>query len=175
MPNKQKKDLVKLIKDKLDQAKSVVIVDYSGTNANEQVELRSMISEAGGEMFVTKNSLINIALSKDELAQALSGMNALVFSYEDAVAAVKKLFEFKEEHEKLDIKMGLMTEDDVILSKEKVLQLSKLPSKEELIVTLIQRIKGPAYGLVNALSDNQRKLVYALKAVADQKSDQASA
>ncbi|MBD3250350.1 MAG: 50S ribosomal protein L10 [Candidatus Pacebacteria bacterium] len=171
MPNQHKKQLVQQIKDKLGLAKSVIIVDYSGTDANEQVELRSMINEVGGEMFVTKNSLINIALSKDELAEALSGMNALVFSYEDAVSAVKKLFEFKDEHEKLEIKMGLMTDNDTVLTREKVVHLSKLPSKEELVVTLIQRIKGPAYGLVNALSDNQRKLVYALQAIADQKQE----
>lgn len=169
MPSQHKKDLVKTIQDKVEKAKSLVIVDYSGTNANQQVELRSMVSEVAGEVFVTKNSLIKIALGKNEINDSLTGMNALVLSYDDAVSALKKVFEFHQEHNTLEIKKGFMVEDDKVLSEAQVVQLSKLPSKEELIVTLIQRVQGPAYGLVNVLKAGQRNLVYALQAIAEQK------
>ncbi len=171
MPSKYNQQQVKTIKEKLDKAKSVFIIDYSGTNANEQVELRTQIREAGGEMFVTKNTLIDLAFGKKGLKDSLEGMNALVFSYEDVVAALKKLYDFHEEEEKLEIKTGLIVEDDEILNRAKIERLSQLPSKEELIVTLMQRLQGPAHGLVNALSSGQRDLVYVLKAVADKKQE----
>lgn len=171
MPSKYNQQQVKQIKEKLDKAKSVFIIDYSGTDANQQVELRSQIREAGGEMFVTKNTLIDIAFGKKELKDSLQGMNALVFSYDDVVAALKKLCDFPEEGEEnpLQIKTGLIIEDDEVLDQAKIEKLSQLPGKDELIAALIQRLQGPAYGLLNALSSGQRDLVYVLKAAADKK------
>jgi large subunit ribosomal protein L10 len=172
MPSNKNLEQVEILKDKLAAAKSVVIVDYSGTSVQDQVELRAALSEVGGEMFVTKNTLINLAADKDELAQSLTGMNALVFSNEDAVSALKALFEFHKEHKKLTIKQGLM--DDELLSPEKIETLSKLPGKQELMTMLVMRLNGPASGLVNVLQAGQRDLVYALKAVRDQKAEQAN-
>ncbi|KUK78951.1 MAG: LSU ribosomal protein L10p (P0) [Microgenomates bacterium 39_7] len=167
MPSQYNQKQVELIKEKLAQAKSVAIIDYSGTNATDQVKLRSMIRQAKGEIFVTKNTLINLAVGDESLKESLTGMNALVLSYEDAVSALKTLFEFHKEEEKLEIKQGVLLEDGTIkvLSREEVEQLSKLPSKDELIVTLIQRLQGPAYGLVNVLNAGPRNLVYALNAI----------
>jgi large subunit ribosomal protein L10 len=167
MPSKQNKQQVQLLQDKIKQAKSVVVVDYSGTSGSDQVQLRADIKEAGGEMFVTKNTLIDLAIGKGKVSDSLTGMNALVFSFEDAVSAVKKLFTFHKDNDKLEIKAGYMVEDDKVLSFSEVESLSKLPSKDELIATLIARIKGPSYGLVNVLNGVPRSLVYALKAVSE--------
>ncbi len=164
MPSKKNLDQVEIIKDKLAKTKSVTVVDYSGTSVNDQVKLRNELKEAGGEMFVTKNTLIDLALGKGKLSESLTGMNALIFSYEDAVAALKKLFEFHKDNEKLTIKQGFM--DDQVLSPEEVEALSKLPSKTELIAMVMARIQSPAQGLVNVLQASQRNLVYALSAIA---------
>lgn len=167
MPNKHNQQQVEIIQEKLSRAKSVAVVDYSGTNVKEQVELRSSLMDAGSEMFVTKNTLIDIAAGKGKLTDSLSGMNAIVLCYEDAVAGLKKLFEFQKKTNKLTIKQGLY--EDRVMSASEIETLSKLPSKEELISTLISRLQGPAYGLVNVLKAGQRDLVYALKAVAEKK------
>lgn len=154
-----------MLKAKLDKAQSVAIVDYSGTSVNDQVKLRTSISEAGGEMLVAKNRLINVAVGEGKLSESLDGMNAIVFSYEDAVSALKKLFDFHKEEEKLTIKQGLM--DDKVLSPAEVEALSKLPGRDELISMLLNRLQSPATGLVNVLKAGQRDLVYALKAIAE--------
>ena len=169
MPSKYNQQQIELIKNKLNQAKSVVIDDYSGTNADDQVKLRSMIKKDQGEMLVAKSTLINLAVSDPSLEESLTGMNALVFSYQDAVSALKEIFEFKDEEEKLEVKQGIMLEDGKIkiLSADEVEQLSKLPGKDELMVMMIQRLQGPAYGLVNVLNAGPRNLVYALQAIAD--------
>jgi large subunit ribosomal protein L10 len=165
MPNKKNLSQVEIIKEKLSRTKSVAVIDFAGTTVNEQVKLRQQLAEAGGEMFVTKNTLIDIAVGKGKLTESLEGMSALIFSYDDAVAAIKKLFDFHKETEKLSIKQGLM--DDKVLSAAEVETLSKLPSKTELIGMLMARLQGPAYGLVNVMTAPTRNLVYALKAVVD--------
>lgn len=167
MPNKKNLDQIKILQEKLKKAKSVVVIDYSGTNVNDQVKLRSDLREAGGEMFVTKNTLIDIAFGKGKLTDSLKGMSAVVFSYQDAVSALKKLFAFHKDTEKLIIKQGLM--DDKVLSIKEIEALSELPNMNELIATLINLIQSPTHGLVNVFQASQRDLVGVLKSIADKK------
>lgn len=171
MPNQQKQTLVKDLQEKLQKAKSLAVVDYQGTNVTEMTKLRAEIEEAGGEVYVTKNTLIDIALGKGKVSDSLKGMNAVVFSYQDAVSALKKLFEFHKDTEKLEIKQGYMPEDDKVLSPSEVEALSKMPSKNELIAMLLVRLKSPASGMVNVIKAGPRDLVYALSAIAEQKSN----
>jgi large subunit ribosomal protein L10 len=165
MPNQKNQKMVEVLKDKIAQAKSLAIIDYSGTSANDQVKLRQAVADAGGEILVTKNTLIDIAIGKGKLSDSLQGMSAIVFSNEDEVAAIKTLFQFQKDEEKLTIKEGFM--DDSVLSAAQVKTLSKLPGKNELISMLIRTLQAPATGMVNVLKANQRDLVYALKAIAD--------
>lgn len=165
MPNQKNQQMVKLLQEKIQTAKSLAIVDYSGTSANDQVKFRQAVADAGGEVLVTKNTLIDIAIGKGKLSGSLEGMNAVVFSNKDEVAAIKALFQFQKDSEKLTIKEGFM--DDSVLSAAQVAALSKLPGKNELIAMLIRTLQSPATGMVNVLKANQRNLVYALKAIAD--------
>ena len=167
MPNQKNLKQVELLKEKIAQAKSLAIIDYSGTSANDQVELRRAIAAAGGEVLVTKNTLIDIAVGTGKLSKSLEGMNAVVFSNQDEVAAIKALFQFQKDSEKLTIKEGYM--DDSVLTPAQVAALSKLPGKNELIAMLIRTLQAPATGMVNVLKANQRGLVYALKAIAEKK------
>lgn len=179
MPNQHNQSQVSVISERAARAKSLAVVDYAGTTVNDLVKLRSDLREAGGEFFVTKNTLIDIALGKGKLIESLKGMNALVFSYDDEVAAIKAVFDTHKKTEKLVIKQGMMRsstgELDKVLSPAEVEQLSALPGKLELISMLISRVQGPAYGLVNVLKASQRNLVYALKAVADKQSAASAA
>ena len=167
MPNTHNQAQVKIIQDKLNQAKSMVVVDYSGSSVSDLTTLREALRSAGGEMFVTKNTLIDIAVGKGKLTESLNGMNAIIFSYDDAVSGLKALFDFHKDTDKLTIKQGYM--EDKVLSTSEVEALSKLPSKSELIVMLIQRLKSPGQGLVNTLTAKTKDLVYVLKAIADKK------
>jgi large subunit ribosomal protein L10 len=163
MPNKHNQSQLEMLKEKLSKAKAFAIVNYEGTSAADQVKLRGALKSAGAEFVVARNTLVNLALENKDFSESLSGMNAIIFSYDDEIAGFKQIVNFHEEHDKLEIKQGGM--DDKVLTAEEILELSKLPSKDELIATLIARIKGPAFGLVNVLQASQRKLVYVLKAV----------
>ena len=165
MPSKKNLEQVTLIKEKLAQAKSVAVVDYQGTTAKEQVQLRATLKKAGGELFVTKNTLIKIAVANKDLDDALEGMNALVFSFNDEVGAIKEIFKFFKDSEKIEIKKGLM--DGKVLSFDELEALSEQPSKDQLIATLIARLKGPSAGLVNVLRANLRDLMNVLKAISE--------
>ncbi len=166
MPNTQNTANLEAIKEKLSRAKSVLVVDYAGTSVNDQTNLRSNLKKAGGEFFVTKNTLIGLGFDKaPEVQEALSGMNALVLSYDDEVSAVKVIYDFIKDQNKLNVKIGYL--DGKFLDTAGAEALSKIPGKNELISMLIHTLNSPATGLVNVLRANIRDLTYVLQAIAD--------
>ncbi|MEX0896199.1 MAG: 50S ribosomal protein L10 [Patescibacteria group bacterium] len=173
MPNQHNQAVLEELKEKAARSKSIALVDYAGTTVNDQVELRNAVSAAGGEVRVAKNTIIKLALNQEALNESLEGMTALVFSYEDEVGALKPLVTFHKDKEKLVIKQGLLEEK--VLSTAEVIKLSELPGKEELIATLISRLQGPSYGMVNVLKAGQRNLVQVLKAITEKEPAAAAA
>lgn len=167
MPNVANQAQIKTVKEKLTQAKSLIIVDYAKTSVKDQTTLRQNVKAAGGEVVVTKNTLIDLAVGKGKLTDSLTGMNAVVFAYTDPVAPIKAVFEFHKKSDKLTIKQGYM--DDRVLSLAEVEALSTLPSKTELLAKLLMILNGGAQKLAATLQAGPQKLVYALNAVANKK------
>lgn len=175
MPSKKNVDQLDFIQQNMDQAKSVIVADYSGLDVAAQTELRAKISEAGGQLLVLKNRIFKIAAQEkvntgfENLEDQLNGQNAFLFSLEDAVSPLKVLFDFAKDNEALEIKVSIL--DDRVLDHSETENLSKLPSKPELVAQLISRINGPAYGLVNVIQGPTRGLVNVLNAIKDQKAE----
>ena len=90
MPNLANTAAIELLKEKLSQAKSFAIVEYSGTTGNDQVELRRVLAEAGAEFRVAKNTLMRQVAGRDEMNASFEGQNAFVFSYEDEIGGDRK-------------------------------------------------------------------------------------
>ena len=159
---------VKQIEDQLDQVKAIFIADYSGLNVSAQQELRIKVKEVGGELKVTKNTLLKLALKNkgvdvDSIASELEGQNITLYATDDPAAPLKVIVDYAKENEKPVIKAGVLGKD--ILSMAKITQLASLPSKTELIAKLIGQIQAPLAGMVNVLSAPARNLVYALNAI----------
>ena len=93
---------------------------------------------------------------------------ATVFSYNDEVASAKTIGEFAKTHEALKPVGGIL--EKKFIDAAKVITLSKLPSRNELLAKLLGSIKSPVSGLVNVLSGNLRNLVYVLNAIKNSKS-----
>jgi len=167
MPSAKNVAQLQVVEEKVKKAKSVVFTNYEGLTVAQQTKLRAELKASGGEFLVAKNTLISRVFGKDELKKTLQGQTGVVFSYDDEVGGIKKVVEFAKKAEKPEIKVGFM--GGKFLSLDEIKELAKLPSKLELIATLISRLQGPAYGLVNVLNANARNLVYALKALEKKK------
>ena len=169
MPSSKNTQNLELTKKKIEQAKSVLIVDYAGTGVNDLTELRRNLKAAGGEFFVTKNTLIGLGFDKKkEVTDALNGMNALILSYDDEVGAVKVTYDFIKDKEKMAVKVGYL--DGKFITPDEAEALSKIPGKKELLGTLVRTLNNPATNLVGVLNAPMRDLVYALQAIAKKES-----
>ena len=174
MPKETNKQTVKTLKEKLAEAKSVIFAEYTGLDANRMNELRKQIRAKGAELNISKNTLMKIALSKQnhngDISERLKGQMMALFSYEDAVTPLKKLEEFAKQNETPSVKIGLFEGD--VITAEKILELSELPSREELLAKVVGGLKSPLTGIVGVLGGTQRNFVYALSAIAEKRSEE---
>lgn len=177
MPSQRNIDQLATLQEKFSRAKSVVFVDHNGMSVAEMQNLKSGVRDAGGEVTVAKNTLLKLMLQKERTKdegqgvkenKTLQGPTSILFSYQDEILPIKVLATFSKDHEKPVIKAGFL--GDKPLTKEQVIELSKLPGLNELIMKLMWQMQSPAYGLVSTLSGNTRKLVYVLQAIKEKKS-----
>ena len=167
MPSVKNETKLAQIKEDLESAGAVWVVDACGLTVKETQELRRAVREAGASMKVYKNTLMHIALSDAELPtldDMLHGPSAFVFAGDDIAAAAK---EFSKTNETLEIKGGLM--EGAAVSAAEVEAIASLPSREELYAHIAAAINGVAQGLATALNGVPRGLAQVTKAVADQK------
>ena len=158
------------IKHNLDTAKAVILANYAGLSVADQTSLRAKLSAASGEYMVAKNNLLKIALKEklttlpQEVEDVLNGPTAIIFAQSDPVTTTKALTEFAKDTNLPEIKIGLM--DAKVLTIKDIETLSKLPSREQLLATLLAQLQAPAQALVRQIAAPAQLLVYALDAIA---------
>jgi large subunit ribosomal protein L10 len=169
MPNTKNTEAVKNLKEKISRAKSIIFTDYKGLSAEDANNLRAQLKENDAEVNVSKNTLLKIALKEEnvEVEQAeehLKGPTMAVFSYQDPITPIKTISDFAKKIELPKIRAGFI--EGVFRTGEQLEVISKLPSREQLLGQVVGTMKSPITGFVNVLGGSQRKLVYALSALA---------
>lgn len=162
----EKKVIVAEIKEKIDQAQSVILADYRGLKVKEVTELRSLLRKQGVELKVLKNTLVKIAADQAEvegLDSYLNGNNMWAFSMADPTVAAKVLRDYAKTHPNLILKGGII--EKKAIDATGAVALADLPSREVLLAQVAGMLQGPIVGLVNVLQGPIRKMAYALEAV----------
>ncbi|HID67035.1 MAG TPA: 50S ribosomal protein L10, partial [Roseibacterium sp.] len=129
----------------------VVVSHYQGLTVAEMQDLRGRVRDAGGSVRVAKNKLARIALDGTPaagIADLMEGMTVLAYS-DDPVAAAKAADEFAKENDKFVILGGAMGEN--ILDAAGVKAVAKMPSREELIASIVGCIAAPAANIAGAI------------------------
>jgi len=170
----QKKQIIKDLTEKINQAKSVIFVNFNKLGVKENEDLRNLLREARGEYYVAKKTLVDLALKDAKIqnvkVKEFTGQIAAIFGYEDEVAPVRIVDKFKKDKEgKIEFVGGIL--ENEFIDTATVSELAKLPSKPELYAKIVGSINAPVYGFVNALAGNLRNLVYVLKAVENKKNN----
>jgi len=129
----------------------VVVSRYEGMTVAEMQDLRAQMREVGGSVRVAKNRLAKIALDGKpcaSIADLLTGMTVLAY-YEDHVAAAKVVEAYSKGNPKLDILGGAM--GDNALDVAGVKAVAAMPSREELIASIVGCIGAPASNIAGAI------------------------
>ena len=148
----EKKAKVAALKERIGAAVAGIVVDYKGTTVEDDTKLRKELREAGVHYTVAKNTLIRLALDGTALAamdDQLNGTTAIATSDGDYVAAAKILSKFAETHENFTVKTGFI--DGEVISLDKIDELAKLPSKEQLLTNVAYVFAAPMASFARAI------------------------
>lgn len=166
----EKKKIVEELRERFSRSQVVIVTDYKGLDVTTINDLRRKLRESDIEYQVVKNTLLvraaeetDVALIKDNF----KGPSAVALSYDDPVASAKVLTKFAEEHDKLEIKIGVMS--GKVLDLKEIKALSALPSREILLGQLLSAMNGVPTAFVRAVSDIPKRLLNVLQAIKEQK------
>ena len=151
MDRAQKEQLVEDLGQIFESSGVVVVAHYEGMTVAEMQDLRANMREAGGAVRVAKNKLAKIALEGKpcaSIADYLTGMTVLSYS-EDPVAAAKVVDAYAKTNDKLVILGGAM--GDSALDPAGVKAVAQMPSREELIASIVGCIGAPASNIAGAI------------------------
>ena len=172
MPTEAKRQEIDALVKRVKDSEAIFVVEYKGLKVSQATTLRKAIRESGGEMRVTKNTLMRIALREageipvDEIG---FGPNAYVFAYADAPATARAIRDFAKDKGKdvMIIKGGILS--GRIITKDQVNMLADLPSRDVMLSILLGTLNGPIRSLLTVLSGPARGLVTVLDQIKEQK------
>ena len=165
----QKKVVVSEASEAIASASAGVLAEYRGMTVAQLTDLRREARSAGVWIRVVKNNLARIAIADTDF-ECLSEhfIGPVIFSAsEDPVAVAKVMSKAAKDNEKLKITVGAM--NGSLMDQKMIDDLSKLPSREELLAKLMGTMQAPVQKFVSTLNEVPGKFVRTLAAVAESK------
>ncbi|MCD7725781.1 MAG: 50S ribosomal protein L10 [Clostridiales bacterium] len=153
-----KKPVVEEISASIKGAQSVVLVDYRGLTVEQDTALRKELREAGITYKVYKNTMMNFAFKGTDceaLLPYLEGPSAVAISTEDATAPARVLCKFAKTAEALEVKGGIV--EGVAYDAAGIENISKIPSREELLSKLLGSIQSPITNFARVMNQLAEK------------------
>jgi large subunit ribosomal protein L10 len=148
----EKNEIIANVKNQIETAQAVFVTDLIGISGTESVEIRKNIRDVGGKVFVTKNRLFELAgknTNCESILTELKGTNALVFAFEDAASVAKAIKGATKINEIVTLKGALLGEK--ILSIKEVNELADLPSRDQMLATVLATFMAPISSFVRVL------------------------
>ena len=147
-----KKVVVEEIKNNVQNAKSMVLIDYRGITVAEDTALRKEFRQNNVVYKVYKNRLFKKAC--DDLGitgfdSYLEGTTAFAFGMDEETVAPRLAKKQIKALNKMEIKAGYC--DGEVIDAIAVDKLASIPSKEQLIANLLAMLNAPVSALARAL------------------------
>ena len=172
MANSVKVEMVEELHGMFSRAKSAVVANYQGIDAEGIAALRVHMRSRSVDFRVVKNTLARRAVkdtSLEVLSEDFKGPISILVSFEDAVAPAKALADFAKSDATKSPEVICGVVDGEKVSPGEVQALAELPSREELISQILSVFQGPTTNFAGVFSSLLRKLVGTLDAVREKK------
>lgn len=150
----QKKEEVSKLAEEMKEAKIILLTDYRGINVTDDTTLRRDIRNTGAKYNIIKNNITRRALAEcniEGLEEKLEGPTAVVMSSGDYLEPLKVIYKFSKDNEYYEIKGGVI--DGKVMTKEELITLAKLPSRETLLSMLAGALLGNISKVAVALEE----------------------
>ena len=163
----QKKAVVSEAVQIFSVAEAAVLAEYRGLSVAQITELRSEARSNGVDIRVVKNTLARRSVSGTPfecLTDHFVGP-VLISSAGDPIAVAKVVSKFAKDHEARKIMVGVM--NGGLIDKSTIQMLAKMPSRDELLATMVATMNAPVAKFVRTLNEVPGKLVRTMAAYRD--------
>ena len=158
----------------LAQAQSVILAEYRGLDVANITDLRKKARQSGVYLRVMKNTLVRRAVAGtpfEALADRMVG--PLIYGIsKDPVAAAKVMNDFAKTNEAFVIKAGAMP--NYLMDAAGVKALASMPSRDELLATLVGTMQAPIVKFVRTLNEVPASFVRTVDALRAQRESQSA-
>jgi len=150
--NQAKENAVKALKDEFEGYNGYIFADYRGMTVEQLTNLRNELRKNDSQFRVIKNRYAKIAMKqidKPGAEELMVGPTAVALAKGDTSNVIAKALFAATADTPLQVKGALV--DGELMSREQVEALSKLPTKLELIASLMGTMKAPVQKLAATL------------------------
>jgi len=170
--NKQEKaEVVEKVVELVNGSTALFLTDYSGINVEDISGLRREFKKEGAQYKVIKNTLLKRALVEtgkyEKLQGELVGMIGAVFAGENSVAPAKIIKKYNTDKQKLSLKACYI--DTQYYAGTMLDQLASLPSKPEIIASILGSLNAPVSGIAGSINAVLRELVSVVDEISKKK------
>lgn len=154
MTRAEKDAVVSSIKEKIEKSQAVFLTNLVGIPSVDSVRIRKQVREAKGHVVITRNTLFARAAAgtyAEGLLKDLKGSTAVAFAYEDAPGVAKIINDATGEFDGIVTIRGGMLGTQT-LSKADVIALAKLPSRDQMLGTLLATFNAPVSAFARVLN-----------------------
>jgi len=161
MDRNEKSEIISEIKELLESSSAVYLTDYHGINVEDISSIRNQFRNEGVKYKVYKNTLVKRALDEigkyDKIADHLVGMTGFAFTTANPLAPAKIINKYFGDKEKLSLKACYV--EGEYFDGTQLKTLATLPTKDELIASIMSSLDSPVSGIVGAINAVMRDLV----------------
>lgn len=157
MTKKQKEILIEELTNSFSNQNAIVICNYKGMSVEKLEKVRKEADSSNVNVKIIKNTLAKIALKKSNCEFSNFKDNNIFIWGENQIETCKIAYNASKDNlENFVIKAGLLESKTV--DTDTIIQMAKLPGKDELISMLLNVWNGPARSIAIGLDALAKKI-----------------
>jgi large subunit ribosomal protein L10 len=153
MTRAEKDAVVSQIKENIEKSQAIFVTNLVGIPSVDSVRIRKNVREAKGHVIIARNTLFAraaVGTSAEKLLSDLKGSTAVAFAFDDAAGVAKIINDATGEFENI-VTLSGGTLGSQQLTKAEVVALAKLPSRDQMLGTLLATFNAPVSAFARVL------------------------
>lgn len=163
----RKQEIVSELNTFFQNGKVAIVTDVTGLTVKELTQLRRKLDKDNAKCRVGKNTLIKIATKENEfetIKELAKGPSAIIVGYDDPAQPAKTTVDFFKQLKKGTVRGGVL--EGRKMSPEEVKGLAELPSKDQLLSSIMGGLDSGARGIAGILEASIRDIALLIEEVA---------
>lgn len=168
----RKVEQVRQLVERFNKANAYYFIDFTGMTVESTLQFRRELKKDQMELKVSKNTLLERAIKESgklsNFTGEFRGPTGVIFGYGDPIQPAKVLKERIEKFQQPQFKGAVV--EGVVYGPDQLKTLASLPSKTDIIASILVSLNAPISGIVGSINAVIRDLAYVIEEVAKKKS-----